>query len=288
MGLGSNVLGNLVLRLGDHFGGGRGRRSTEIGYKVGDGEVGFMTYRGNDGKAARCDRASNALAVEGRQVFERSTAARQYDDVREARYVQFNQRRLNLRGGLVALDCDGAEQHVEAGVAAADDVEKVADHGAGGRSNNAHGAGKSGQRALAGRVEEAFGFEPLLELFKGQLKRTGTHRLHGLGHQLHLAALFIDAHPAAGQHVQAVFGAKAQQHGVAPEKDHRQLRVGVLEREVEMAGRCGAEVGDLALYPDVAVFPFDEFAHPSDQLAHRPDAACGQRLLKGEVELRRV
>ena len=45
LGLGGQVLGNLMLRLGDEFGGGRGRGSAEIGNEVGDGEVGFMTYR---------------------------------------------------------------------------------------------------------------------------------------------------------------------------------------------------------------------------------------------------
>jgi len=59
-------------------------------------------------------------------------------------------------------------------------------------------------------------------------ERTRAHRLHRLGHQLHLAALLVDAHPAAHQHVQAILGTETQQHGMAAKEHHRQLRLGVL------------------------------------------------------------
>ncbi len=52
-----------------------------------------------------------------------------------------------------------------------------------------------------GRVEEAFGFEALFELFEGELERAGTDGLHGFGDQLHLAALLVDAYATANQHV---------------------------------------------------------------------------------------
>ena len=127
-------------------------------------------------------------------------------------------------------------------MAAADDVQKVADYGSGGRGDNSHGARKGGQGALAGGVEEAFGFQAFLELLKGQLQRARAHRFHGLGHQLHLTALFIDAHLAANQHMQTVFRAEAQQHGIAPEENHGQLGVGVFEGEVKVARGRGTEV----------------------------------------------
>ena len=158
-------------------------------------------------------------------------------------------------------------------MAAADDVEEVADDGAGGRGDDADGAGKGGQRALAFGVEEAFGLEPLLELLEGELQRAGADGLHGFGDELHLAALLVDADAAADQDVQAVFRAEAQQHGLAAEEHDGKLRVGVLEGEVDVAGGRGAEVGDLALDPDVAVLLLDQFADLADQFAHRPDAA---------------
>ena len=161
-------------------------------------------------------------------------------------------------------------------MAAADDVEKVANDGAGGRSDDADGARKRGQRLLALGVEEAFGLEAFLQLLEGELQRAGADGLHGFGDELHLAALLVDADAAAHQHVQAVFRAEAKQHGLAAEENDGQLRVGVFEGEVDVAGRRGAEVGDFAFDPDVAVLLLDQFAHLRDQLAHRPDAARGR------------
>ena len=86
-------------------------------------------------------------------------------------------------------------------MAAGDDVEEVADDGAGGRGDDADGAGKGGQRALAGGVEEAFGVEALLELFEGELERAGADGFHGFGDELHLAALLVDADAAADEDV---------------------------------------------------------------------------------------
>src|SRR5579863_4675822 len=165
---------------------------------------------------------------------------------------------FDFGGGLVALHGDGEKQDVESGVAARDDVEEVADHRAGGRGYDADGAREGGQRTLAAGVEEAFGFEFLFELFEGELQRTGSDRLHGLGNQLHLAALLVDADTAADQDVEAVFRAEAKQHGLTAEEDNRELRLGVFEREIEMAGGSGAEVGDFALDPDIGVLALDK------------------------------
>jgi hypothetical protein len=52
--------------------------------------------------------------------------------------------------------------------------------------------------------------------------------------------------------VQAILGTEAQQHGLAAEEHHRQLGIGVLEGEVNVAGGGGTEVGDFALDPYVS------------------------------------
>ena len=62
VGVGGEMLGDLVLGLGDELGGGGGSGGAEVGGEVGDGEVGFMADGGDDGKAARCNRAGYALA----------------------------------------------------------------------------------------------------------------------------------------------------------------------------------------------------------------------------------
>jgi hypothetical protein len=50
MRLRGEVLGDLVLRLGDELGGGGGRGGAQVGDEVGDGEVGFMADGGDDGQ----------------------------------------------------------------------------------------------------------------------------------------------------------------------------------------------------------------------------------------------
>ena len=285
-----NVLGDAVLGFGDELGGGGGRGGAQVGDEVGDGEVGLMADGGDDGDLRGDDGAGDAFGVEGGEVFERAAAAGDDDDVDEgltvrAGGVEAGEGGFDFGGGGLALDAGGAKEDIEAGVAAADDVEEVADDGAGGRGDDADGAREGGQGALAGGVEEAFGFEALFELLEGELEGAGADGLQGFGDKLHLAALIVDADAAAHEDVLAVFKAEAQQHGLAAEEDDGKLGVGVLEREVNVAGGRGAQVGDFAFDPDVGPLCFHELADVGDEEADRPDAAGGDGSAKAEVEL---
>ena len=125
---------------------------------------------------------------------------------------------------------------------APDDVQEVADHRACGRSDDADRARKCGQRAFPLCVKQPLGLQPLFELFKSQLQRARADWLNRFAHQLQLAALRIDAHSAAHQHVQSIFGLEAQQQRLSAKQHHRQLRFGVFQGEVEMARWSGAAV----------------------------------------------
>ena len=285
VGLVGEVLGDFVLGLGDEFGGGGGRGCAEVGGEVGDGEVGFVADGGDDGELAGDDGAGDALGVEGGEVFKRAAAAGEDDEVDEARGVEFGNGGFDFGGGGIALDGDGVEEDVEAGVAAGDDGEEVADDGAGGRGDDADGVREGGQGPLASGVEEAFGFEALLELLEGELEGASADGLHGFGDELHLAALLVDADAAADEDVEAVFRAEAEEHGLAAEEDDGELGVGVLEGEVDVAGGGGAVVGDFAFDPDVAVLLLNEFADLGDEFADGPDAAGGVRGLESQVKL---
>ncbi len=232
------------------------------------------------------NRAGDALAVECGQVFERSAAAGEDDEVDEIGSVEIGKRGFDFGGRGFALHGDGAEQNVQAGVAAADDVEKVADDGAGGRGDDADRARERGERLLAVGVEETFGFEALFQLLEGELQRAGADGLHGFRDKLQLAALLVDADAAANQDVQAIFGTEAEKHGLAAEEHDGELGLGVLEREVDVAGGRGAEVGNLAFDPDVAVFLLDQLADLGDEFADGPDAARWVRLIEAKPELR--
>lgn|SRR5665213_902590 len=125
---------------------------------------------------------------------------------------------------------------------ATDDIEEVANNGARWRSDNADRARIRRQRPLARCVEKAFAFEALLELFKGKLQRARPDGFHGFGDELELAALFVNADATANKDVQAVFWPKTEQHGLAAKEHDGKLSVGVLKREVDMAGWSGTEV----------------------------------------------
>ena len=236
------VIGDFVLGLSDEFSGGGWRGSAEVGNKVGDGEVGFVTDRGYDGELRCEDGARQALGVEGGQVFKGSATAGNDDEVDEARAVELGEGGFDFGRGGITLHGDGVKQNVEAGVAAADDVEEIANDGASGRGDNADGAGKGRQGALAFGVEEAFGFKARLELFEGELERSGADGLHRFSDELHLSALLVDADTASDENVEAIFRAEAEEQSLAAEQDDGELGVSILEREVNVARWCGAVV----------------------------------------------
>ncbi len=84
VGVGGDVLGELVLGFGDELGGGGRSGGAEVGGEVGDGEVGFVADGGDDGETGGDDGAGDALGVEGGEVFKRAAAAGQDDEVDEA------------------------------------------------------------------------------------------------------------------------------------------------------------------------------------------------------------
>ena len=146
---------------------------------------------------------------------------------------------------------------------------------------------EGGQRLLARGIEETAGFQPLAEVLEGDLQRARTDRLEELGNELHLAALLIDGDFSPEQDVEAVGGTKAQERRLLPEEDSWELRVAILEREVDVAGGGGTEVGDFAFDPEVAVFALDVNPNFADEVADLPDAARDRRGLgfKREAEL---
>jgi hypothetical protein len=143
---------------------------------------------------------------------------------------------------------------------------------------------KCRQRLFTAGVEKAAGFEARFKLFEGDLQRTGADRLQEFGNKLHLAALLIDGDFTAQEDVQTVGGTKAEQRCLPTKEHSRQLSIAILEGEVDVTGRGGAEIGNFAFDPEVAVFALDVDAHLTDQIADLPDAARHGRL-EGEAKL---
>jgi hypothetical protein len=97
------------------------------------------------------------LVVEAGEVFDGAAAAGDEDEVDFSGWVEPADAGGDGAGARWALHGGGVDEEVEAGVAAADDGDDVADDGAGGRGDDADAVREGGQRALAGGVEEAFG-----------------------------------------------------------------------------------------------------------------------------------
>jgi hypothetical protein len=265
---------NAMLGGGDDLGGGGGRWSAEVGYKVGYGEVGLVADSGDGGDPGSGNDAGEGFVVEAGEVFHGASAACDEDEVSEGRFaVEKADSGCHRRGARWALHDGGVDQQVERGVTAADDGDDVADDGAGGRSNDADGTGEGRQRSLAGGVEEAFREQAGLELFKGELNGASTSRLEGIGDELELAAGFVYGDAAAREDGETVGGAKAKELGLAAEEDDRELRVGVLEGEVDVSGGSGAAIGDLAFDPEVCMGGFNLPADSGDERGDGPDAA---------------
>ncbi len=142
--------------------------------------------------------------------------------------------------------------------------------------------GKGGQRLLAFGVEEAFELKSRLQLFEGNLKRACADGLHEFGDELHLAALFVDGDFAADEDVQAVLGTEAKERGLTAEEHDGQLRFAIFQSEVDVAGGRGAQIGDLALDPEIGVFALDGIRGRRRRVQRR--SRCGGG---GPWELRR-
>jgi hypothetical protein len=101
-------------------------------------------------------------------------------------------------------------------------------------------------------------------LFEGKLKRPCAARLHSLADQLKLAPTLVDGDATANQYCEAVRKAEAQKASLAAEENDRQLRLAILESEVNMARGRRMAVGDLAFDPKVGIGGLDMLADICD------------------------
>ena len=204
-------------------------------------------------------RADHDLLVERPQVFQRTAAARDDQQIGARNPARFRQRVKtadrcrDLFGRAVALHLDRPHQYA-ARKAVLQAVQDVADHRAGGRGHDADHFRQPGQQLLAALGEQAFGRELLLALFHQRHQRADAGRLERLDHDLVFRRAGVGRELAGRDDLQSLLRLEA--HPVERAlPDHRlDLGVLVLEREIAMPGRMGpAEAGDLAAYPDMPI-----------------------------------
>ena len=279
-----HTLFDAVLGGGDELGGGGRRGGAEVGDVIGDGVVDFVADGGDDGEMAGGDGACEALVVEAGKVFKRAAAAGDEDEVDAGdlggwmivALVEEADAADDGGGASRALHGGGKDEEVETGMAAADNVDDVADGGAVGAGDDADTVGKGGE-GLLGAVEEAFAAEAVAELLEGELEGAGAAGAEGFGDELELAARLVgDGDAAADLDGEAVFGLEGEELGLGAEEDDGELGVAVLEGEVDVAGGGGAAVGDFAFDVEQAgVEVLDVAAELGDELADGVEGGLG-------------
>jgi hypothetical protein len=285
------AVGDTVLGGGDELGGGGGCGGAEVGGGVGEDGVGGVADAGDDGDGAGGDGAAEGLVVEAVEVFPGAAAAGDEDDIDDAgvegmggpAHADDGAVGMNGAPGFVggtvgepadaggyfagavgALDGRRIDQQVDGGVAAAADLDDIAERGAVKAGDDADAAREGGEGTLV--VEDAFAAELFFELLDGGEEGAEAGLLHGFGDELHLTAGLVDAERAGDADGVAVFGAEAEELGLAAEEDDGELGVAVFEREVAVTAGGGAPVGDFAFDGDAAVGALDEGADAADEL----------------------
>ena len=157
-----DAVGDVVLGGGEELGGGGGGGSVEIGGCVGDGGVGGVADAGDDGDGAGGDGAGYDLGVEAVEVFPGASAAGYEDYVGVLGVGGEPADAGGYFGGAVgALDGGGVDEEIDGGVAAAADLDDVAEGGALQAGDDSDAVGEGWEGALV--VEEAFSAELFFE-----------------------------------------------------------------------------------------------------------------------------
>src|SRR6185437_5691508 len=119
--------------------GGRSGRA-QIGHKIRDGEIGFVSYAGDYRHSRSGNRASDNLFVEGPKVFERAAAAGDDHDVGKFGAIEIAKAANDIGGRSFALHFRGIELDVNIREAALEDAENIANRRSGGRGDDADAA----------------------------------------------------------------------------------------------------------------------------------------------------
>ncbi len=232
-----------------------------------------MPDRGHHRNRAELNRAGDRFLVERPEIFHRSAAAPDDEDVDAANLGKLPDPRGDFGGGAFTLHARRADDDMRGGMSPAEHLEDIAQRGAVERRHDADLRGQHRQRSLAGSVKEPFGLQPLLQLLEGHLQGTRAARLHVLADELILAFGVVDPEPAARDHVLAVFQLEFQVADGRPEHDGLNLRARVLQREIDVTGVPRPAVGDLPLDPEIAEARLEQLADRSGQLRDGVDAA---------------
>ena len=212
----------------------RGRRSAQVGDKIADGKVCFMTDRRDDRRAARGDRACEGFVVERPQILHRAAASADDQHVALSLRVELPQGVDQLCRRSLALHQNRRQHHVDSRKTPVQNIADVLHRRAGRRGDDAHGFWEPRQPLFARRVKQPLRFELLFELFVGERQRAHAVGLHVLDIELILSRRLIYRHPAATQHLHAVLRTEPQTARVAGKHHGAQHAAAILQRQINM------------------------------------------------------
>ena len=194
---GTQAVGRLRAVRAENFRRGTGRGGAHVGGEVRSGNIGFMADRRDDRHAAGGNGAGEDLFVEFPQVLEASAAAGDDDDIHRGKTAILGRGETSDRLGNFgcrppSLHADGSDENFNVRCTPAQDVQEVADRGAGGRSDHHDADGVGRQGLFAGLVEESLGPEFFLEGTEAGFEFAGAARLQAADDDLVLAARLVD------------------------------------------------------------------------------------------------
>jgi hypothetical protein len=214
------------------------------------------------------------------EVLGRSSPASKNNDIDAAivaagTMIEKSDCRYEIAVGAVALYARRSDKHVEAAVTPLQYLKDVADCSTYGRGDHAYPARKKRQLTFVRRIEEPFRSQPFHLLLISQLQVADLERLHRFDEQLVVTMWRIDLNSAAHANFEAIFGFIAQQPVPLVEEDASDLRLTILEGEVEVPVVVPFEIRYLALNPEIPQISFEQALDPGSQLADRQRRSLG-------------
>ena len=234
---------------GQRLGRGGWRGGAQVGGQFRQRDIHFMANGGHHRHRRGRDLARQLFVVERPQILQRTATAGEQDGIVVAAGDGLTQALAQHRHGFGALHRRGQNIHRQQRETAPDHGQDIAYRGAGWRGDQRQPADEGRKRTLAPGVQQALGGELALELFKSPLQRAFAGFLHMADDQLVVAARLVQPDPALHAHQLAIGRVEGQGSAAGAEHGAAHLGAGVLEREVQVAGRGFGQVGDFSFQP---------------------------------------
>jgi hypothetical protein len=209
---------------GEDFSGGAGCWSAEVGCKIADGEIDFVSNGTHNGDWAGCDGSGYGFLIEFPEVFQTAAATSHHNHIEGGqggggRIAKKANGLGDLGSGTFSLNAHGTDDDFDASLTAVQDIQEILNGCACGRRDDADAAGELRQRALFRGVEEALGIESVLEFLEFRLEGADSALLDAADDDLVVPAWLVNGEGALELNLHAVGEVHSSQlGGLAGEK----------------------------------------------------------------------